>query len=121
MALIVDDDPSVARVTHLVFTRAGIAALVATSSAEAAAVWNRHKDEIDLVVSDYNLDCGVTGEQLVQLFSNDKPSLKSIIVSAHPSNRLPGRRTEGVDFFQKPWSPAAITAAARRLLDRPRP
>jgi CheY-like chemotaxis protein len=73
MALIVDDDPSVARVTHLVFTRAGIAALVATSAAEAAAVWNRHKDEIDLVVSDYNL-IAATGEQLVQLFSNDKPS-----------------------------------------------
>ena len=116
LTLILDDDPSVAHVTNLVFKAAGIKTLVATTASEAVEIWNKHKDEIALFVSDNQLGGFVTGEQLVQIFSSDRPSLKSIILSSSPLDSQFKGRVEGVDFFQKPWSCRAVLAAARRLL-----
>ena len=122
LTLILDDDPNVARVTNLVFKAAGIKTLVATTATEAVSIWNSHKDEIALFVTEYELGGFVTGEQLVQIFLCDCPSLKSIILSSSsPSESVAKGRVEGMNFFQKPWSGKAVIAAARMLLENRAP
>ena len=116
LTLILDENPNVAHVTNLVFKAAGIKTLVATTATEAVAIWNKYKDEIALFVSDYELGGFVTGEQLIQIFSKERPSLKSIILCSSPLDSPFNRRVEGVDYFQKPWNSRAVIAAARHLL-----
>jgi CheY-like chemotaxis protein len=117
--LLVDDQPAVVQATKAVFNFAGIEVLAATTTSAALETWQGHKHEIDLVVSDYELDGETTGEQLIQLFRADKPDLKSILISAYPLDMKSCGRTEGVDFFQKPWDFKALIAAVNDRVAMP--
>src|SRR5262245_5785978 len=100
--LLIDDQEMVAEATKMVLTRAGVDVLVAGSALAAVETWKTHKSEISLVISDFELDTNVNGEQLIERFRADEPKLKSILFSGYPLGSEGEGRTEGVDFFQKP-------------------
>ena len=114
--LLIDDQTMVAEATKMVLARAGIEVLVANSTLAAVETWNTRKREIALVISDFELDAHLTGEQLLQQFRADNPRLKSILFSGHPLDSRFGGRTEGVDFFEKPFNSRELVAAVFRLL-----
>ena len=114
--LLIDDQEMVAEATKLVLTRAGVDVLVANSPLAALATWNSRKSDIALVISDFELDTHVNGEQLIERFRIDKPTLKSILFSGYPLDREGEGRTEGVDFFQKPFNSRELVGAVSRLL-----
>ena len=117
LILVVDDQACVAQAARLLLEYAGMDVLIATSPAEATAIWENRKSEVNLLMADFDLNDPVTGEQLVKNFETDRPNLKSLIVSAYAldDHRFPGR-TEGVDFFQKPWNCGAVVSAVQWLL-----
>jgi DNA-binding NtrC family response regulator len=117
LILVVDDQACVAQAARLLLEYAGMDVLTATTPAEAKGIWERHKSDVNLLLADFDLDDSITGEQLAKSFEADRPELKSLIVSAYAldDHRFPGR-TEGVDFFQKPWDCGAIVSAVQWLL-----
>ena len=116
LLLLIDDQAIVAEATKMVLLRAGIRVLVASSTSAAVETWNTRKHEIDLVISDFELDTNVTGEQLLQRFRADNPKLKSILFSGHPLDAQMTERTESMDFFEKPFKCSELVAAVFRLL-----
>ena len=117
LILVVDDQQYVAQAARQLLEYAGMDVVVATSPAEATAIWESRKCDVKLLVADFDLQDSVTGEQLAKKFEADKPSLRSLIVTARSLDyqAFPGR-TEGVDFVQKPWNSSALIAAVRWLL-----
>src|SRR5262245_18390595 len=117
LILVVDDQRSVAQAAQLVLEYAGMDVLVATSPAEATAIWKSRKADIHLLMTDFDLEDPVHGEQLARNFEADKPSLRSLIVTAHAldDHHFPGR-TEGVDFLRKPWNASSVISAVKWLL-----
>ncbi len=114
--LLIDDHVMVAEAMKMVLLRAGLEVLVASSTLAAVETWKTRKNEIDLVISDFELDTKVTGEQLLEQFRADNPNLKNILFSGHPLDTQFGERTEGVDFFQKPVKSRELVTAVFRLL-----
>ena len=115
VVLLIEDQAMVAEAMKILLLHAGLQLLFASSTLDAIETWNRYKSEIDLVISDFELDTAVTGEELLQHFRADKPNLKSILFSGHPLDTQFGR-TQGVDFFEKPFNSGEFVTAAFRLL-----
>jgi len=117
LILIVDDQQCVAQAARHLLESAGMDVLIATSPAEATAIWESRKRDVNLLMADFNLGESVTGEQLANNFETDKPSLRSIIITADSLDyhQFPGR-TEGVDFVQKPWDGSTLISAVQWLL-----
>ena len=118
MILVIDDEQFVARATQMVLKHAGMEVMVATTTAEALSTWASRKQDIDLLVTDFELDGSVNGEQLARDFCADRPALKSIVLTAFPFDGRFKGRTEGVDFFQKPWDSCAVVKAIHDLMSR---
>lgn len=116
LILVIDDEPLVARTVEMLVKTAGFDVLVATSVAAALDAWDAYQDEIKLVITDWALGQRTNGEQLVERFRAKSPNLKSILCSAYPLQQLFTKRTEGVDYFQKPMSSGELIAAVRRAL-----
>jgi CheY-like chemotaxis protein len=68
LILVIDDEKFVAQATQMVLKHAGMEVVVATTTAEAQATWASRKAEIDLLVTDFDLDGNVNGEQLARDF-----------------------------------------------------
>jgi DNA-binding NtrC family response regulator len=117
LILVVDDQQDVAQAVRQLLQYAGMDVLVATSPAEATAIWESRKCDVNLLMADFNLEDSVTGEQLAKNFEADKPSLRSLIITVHSLDyhQFPGR-TEGVDFVQKPWDSDTLISAVQWLL-----
>ncbi len=116
LVLVIDDEKFVAQATQMVLKHAGMEVVVATTAAEALATWARRKAEIDLLVTDFELDGNVNGEQLARDFCADRPALRSVLLTASPFDGRFAGRTEGVDFFQKPWDCHVVVKAIHDLM-----
>ena len=116
VVLVIDDEALVAQTLRMLLVHAGIEVLVVSSPLAAVETWNRYKSEIGLVISDFGLDTVVTGQELLQNFRADKPNLRTILLSGRPLDSQFGERTEGLDFFEKPFDSRALVAAVFRHL-----
>jgi len=118
LVLVVDDQRNIAQAAQLLLEHAGMEVLVATSPAEATTIWESRKSDIHVLMTDFDLKDAIHGEQLASKFEADKPSLRSLMVTAYEldDHQFPGR-TEGVDFLQKPWDPTALISAVQGLLN----
>ena len=76
MILVIDDEHFVAQATQMVLKHAGLEVVVATTAAEAQETWTQRKAEIDLLVTDFELDGSVNGEQLARDFCAERPAAK---------------------------------------------
>ena len=103
--LVVEDDPNVLETTTVMLEHLGYRILTAPSGENAMAVFEEHKTEIALVVSDMMMP-GMDGETLFHRLRAENPHLKMVIMSGYP---LGGTGTtlsdQGlVSWVQKPIS-----------------
>ncbi len=88
VVLLVEDDPAVRNATRLYLQRAGFEVLCASTFDEAMQ-HARGGKPIDLVVSDYHLDTGRTGAEVVaEARSRLGPALRAIIVTGEDLPQL---------------------------------
>jgi DNA-binding NtrC family response regulator len=115
--LIVDDEPSLLRMMTVFLERQGF--LVA-DAATAEAAWSQIQSapgHFDVVVLDGTLS-GMGTEELAIDMLTASPHLRVLAASGYPMDMTtfeaaaPGR----VAFLQKPFGPAALVAAVRRLV-----
>jgi len=115
--LIVDDEPALLRMMAVFLERQGY--LVADAATTEAA-WARIQtapDHFDVAVLDGTMS-GIGIEDLALRMLSASPRLRVLAASGYPMDMTsleaaaPGR----VAFLQKPFGPAALVAAVRRLI-----
>src|SRR5687768_1111950 len=96
--LIIDDEHSVAGIMRLVLQNKGYRVLLAFSFEEAVTLWNREKENVEMIIA----DLGVTvpqGSSFFEIF--EKPDLKLLYMSGSPQEVE--AYVFGQSFIQKPF------------------
>jgi CheY-like chemotaxis protein len=114
--LIVDGQDALREVTERIFTRSGYRVITAASGAEAVALAARH-DEIHLLLTDVIMP-NMLGNEVAEKVRALKPDIEVLFMSGYPQGvlTLQGRLGADVDLIEKPFTAAAITERAGRLL-----
>ncbi|WP_160164580.1 PAS domain S-box protein [Pedosphaera parvula] len=120
--LVVEDETPLRVLVRNVLERYGYRVLEAVSGPAALSVWQEHKDEISLLLTDMVMPHGITGRELAERLLADKPKLK-VIYSSGYSLAVVGADMvlqEGLNFLQKPYHPRKLAQAVRDCLDEGR-
>ncbi len=119
--LVVEDEDAVRQLIRRVLTGAGYRVITATDGEDALAVWHRHGDEIDVLVTDMVMPRMMGGELIARL-RNERSSLPIVVCSGYSDSlttELPLSDARSA-YLSKPFSlqslidaVANVNAAAR--------
>jgi PAS domain S-box-containing protein len=117
--LFAEDNPTIRELMASILTGAGYTVIVAQDGVEAAEVFQRRADDIDVMLLDAIMP-GKNGIEVLKLAMKLRPSVRAILMSGYTPevmamNDLIGR---GVKFLQKPIHPRLLRSTLRELLDR---
>lgn len=117
--LIVEDEPVLRDMAHIILQECGYNILEARSGREALGVWERHHASIDLVLTDMVMPEGVSGMDLAQRLLAANPRLKIVFASGYSMDELDtsfmGKGS--ARFLQKPYTHVTLAKAVRECLD----
>jgi signal transduction histidine kinase/ligand-binding sensor domain-containing protein/CheY-like chemotaxis protein len=117
--LFVEDELLVRLAVCNMMQHLGYTVLPAESGAKALALWQEHKDQIQVLLTDIVMPDGMSGYELARRLQANKQQLKVIYTSGY-SRDLGNKRLElinGVNFLQKPFDPQMLAAALQRNLE----
>ena len=118
-ALVVDDEENLGRLMSTTLERGGFRVLTANNGADALALCQSARPQIDLLVTDYSMP-GMTGLELARQCREFNSEMVVLYVSgSSPGNALlsdlePGKRV----FLAKPFSVSELLRAAKALTAR---
>jgi signal transduction histidine kinase/CheY-like chemotaxis protein len=117
--LIVEDEPVLRDMAHVILHDCGYRILEASSGREALLVWDRHQGAIDLVLTDVVMPEGISGMDLAQRLLATKPKLKIVFASGYSMDNLDTAfvRNGRAGFLQKPYTHVTLARAVRSALD----
>ena len=115
--LIAEDEDEIRDLLAMMFEANDAVVLKAADGEEAIDLIKAHRDDLALLITDLGLP-KLGGIELIQQARALIPSLKVIAASGfgHLNVRAELRKVGVEEFFAKPFSPADLLAAARRLL-----
>jgi signal transduction histidine kinase/ActR/RegA family two-component response regulator len=116
--LVVEDDAPVREVTVRALRAGGYHVLVAASGREALALGPAALDGLDLVVTDVVMP-GLDGRTMADELRRRRPALRVLYVSGYTEDAVIacGVLSSGMGFLAKPFTPAALLARVRAVLD----
>jgi signal transduction histidine kinase/ActR/RegA family two-component response regulator/HAMP domain-containing protein len=117
--LIVEDEPVLRDMAHVILKDCGYRIFEASSGREALALWARHQASIDLVLTDVVMPEGISGMDLAQSLLATKPGLKVVFASGYSMENLDTAfiRDGRAGFLQKPYTHVTLAQAVRSALD----
>jgi signal transduction histidine kinase/ActR/RegA family two-component response regulator len=118
--LLVEDEPAVRALAARVLRQSGYTVLEAEGSREAVAAAQAHRGRLHLLVTDVVMP-GQGGRSLAERLRAADPKLKVLFMSGYTDDAIVhhGIRTDRVHFLQKPFTPLALAATVREILDAP--
>ena len=118
--LVVEDDPRVRGITVRALEENGYQVITAGSGEEALALVRGREGRIDLVVTDVVMP-GMSGREVVDALRRNLPGLRALFVSGYTQDAIAQRGVldSGVEFLQKPFTPATLAVRVRVVLDAP--
>jgi two-component system, cell cycle sensor histidine kinase and response regulator CckA len=114
--LLVEDEPAVRAIIKGSLEKYGYEVLEAGNGLEALALWHAQHERVTLLLTDMVMPVGISGQELAEKLTAQKPALKVIYISGY-SLQVAGRGLEGVNFLQKPFDGARLAFAVRHCLD----
>ncbi|MFB3854745.1 MAG: PAS domain S-box protein [Vicinamibacterales bacterium] len=116
--LIVEDEEQVLRLARRILEARGYRVMVAATAGQAILVSETYPKRIDLLVTDVVMG-DMNGKELQERLKAQRPELKTLFMSGYTADIIANRGVldTGVDFIQKPFSPAALAAKVRAVLD----
>jgi PAS domain S-box-containing protein len=116
--LVVEDDPTILRMTRMMLEKKGYAVLSAASPAEAMEQIKKHSCCIDLLLTDVVLP-EMNGRALAGQISALYPDIRLLFMSGYTADVIAhqGVLDAGVAFIQKPFSMTDMTEKVRKVLD----
>jgi PAS domain S-box-containing protein len=118
--LLVEDEPTVRRLTKKTLERHGYRTLEACNGEEAIAIWQEHRGEVALLLTDSVMPGGMTGQQLARRLQEDNPRRLKVIFTSGYSAEIVKRGLAlqpGERFIQKPCPPQELLEILRHCLD----
>jgi DNA-binding NtrC family response regulator len=117
--LLVEDQPQVRELAHMVLAGKGYAVMVAATPQEAERACERQDREIDLLLTDVIMP-GVSGRELAKRLTLRQPNMRVLYMSGYTFNVIAqgGMLEDGVTFLQKPFTPSTLAEKVREVLDR---
>jgi signal transduction histidine kinase/FixJ family two-component response regulator len=119
MILLVEDEGALRSSMRKALSQLGYRMLESVNGVEALKVWEQHRHEIDLLLTDMVMPGGMTGKDLAARLLNEKPKLKVIYTSGYSVNVV-GKDfplEEGVNFLAKPFGAHKLAQTVREKLD----
>jgi CheY-like chemotaxis protein len=117
--LLVEDEGTLRASMSKALSRLGYRVLESVSGIEVLKVWEQHRKEINLLLTDMVMPGGMTGKDLAERLLNENPKLKVIYTSGYSVNVV-GRDfplEEGVNFLAKPFGAHKLAQTIRKKLD----
>ena len=116
--LLVEDEPSILKVTTLLLTRQGYAVIAANTPGEAIKLAGENGDEISLLMTDVVMP-EMNGRDLSKKLLSRNPNLKCLYMSGYTADVIAhhGVLDEGLNFIQKPFTMIDLAAKVRGVLD----
>ena len=96
----------------------GYEVLEAPGPLEALALFEKHSDRIDLLLTDVIMPV-MSGRELYEKIALLRPDIKTLYVSGYTDGKIDetGKLPAGVDFLQKPFTPEALAKKVARILN----
>jgi signal transduction histidine kinase/CheY-like chemotaxis protein len=118
--LIVEDEPVLRDMAHVILQECGYKILMAGSGREALEIWEKQKDTIDLVLTDMVMPEGISGMDLAHRLLKTKPNLRLIFASGYSMDEMDTEfvRKGHASFLQKPYTHVTLAKAVRDCLDK---
>ncbi|KAF0180697.1 MAG: multi-sensor hybrid histidine kinase [Nitrospirae bacterium] len=115
--LIVEDDATLRSVLQSVLSEFGYRVIEAADGSEAAELFRRLQDEIDLVLMDVVMP-EMGGKASYSKIRSIRPNAKVIFISGYTADHLSAKsiREEGLHFVSKPVSPQELLRKIREVL-----
>jgi PAS domain S-box-containing protein len=115
--LVEDEELLIKSVYHLLKSK-GYKVYTAIDGKEAVKLYRRHRQEIDLVITDMGLP-GITGKDEFKKLKEINPGVKVILASGffEPEMKLELSKAGAKGFIQKPYIPDDILRIIREVLD----
>jgi two-component system, cell cycle sensor histidine kinase and response regulator CckA len=115
--LVVEDDDAVRRMTSEFLKIKGYAVVEARSASEAIEFMTRHKEPIDLVLTDVVMP-GMKGRELVERLAQLRSGIRVLYMSAYTEDAAInfGILSPGTAFIEKPFSPDELAGKVREVL-----
>jgi len=116
--LIVEDEDEVRALACEVLASYGYEVLQARTPAEALLIAERHTGPIPLLLTDVIMP-GMSGRILAERLAPLRPEMNVLYMSGYTDEAIVhhGTLDAGTPFIQKPFTPDALAAGVRRLLD----
>lgn len=117
--LLVEDEPALRELVLAILQNYGYRVLAAATGVQALKVWEQHKHEIDLLLTDLMMPEGITGRELAERVLAEDPELKVIYSSGYSVDTLEQEFALKIagHFLQKPYQPELLARMIRQCLD----
>jgi signal transduction histidine kinase/ActR/RegA family two-component response regulator len=118
--LLVEDDPSVRRLSKELLTRLGYSITEAASGRAGLALGSDDTRHFDLALCDVILG-DMSGPAVAEALSALRPSIRVLYMSGYMDEAIvrTGVLDEGKPFLQKPFTPMQLAKKIREVLDEP--
>jgi CheY-like chemotaxis protein len=118
--LFVEDEADVRHLMQRVLERFGYRVYSAASGVEALELWSKHKDSVDLLVTDMIMPGGICGRELAERLLPEKPRLKALFCSGYTDEMLgpDSQWYANVNFLNKPFDLNDFLRKVRTCLDK---
>jgi CheY-like chemotaxis protein len=115
--LLVEDEPSILRVSRRLLEKLGYEVLAAHTPGEAIQLAREHVGEVHLLVTDVVMP-EMNGRDLAKNLLSQYPNLKRLFMSGYTTDVIAhhGVLDPGVHFLQKPFSVQALAEKVREAL-----
>ncbi len=116
--LVVEDDPGVRRIVCELLSLGGFKILESNDPVTALKLFEQHIDEVDMLITDVIMPV-MNGRELYEQIALLRPETKVLYISGYADGVIDdgGILADGVNFLQKPFSPDALKAKVRQVLD----
>ena len=116
--LLVEDEDAVRVIVSAVLRRQGYHVLEASNPRGAWEIFDRHADEIDLLLTDVVMP-DMNGPALAQRFVTQRPELRILFISGYADMTMPPESDNpNVSFLSKPFQASVLTERVRQMLAR---
>jgi two-component system cell cycle sensor histidine kinase/response regulator CckA len=116
--LVAEDEPAYRDLIEMVLKDAGYKVTTAVDGEEALTIGSNPANHVDLLLTDAVLP-KLNGRKLMEKLQAVRPNLPVLFMSGYTTNVIVhhGMVDKGIDFLQKPVSPAALLRRIRDILD----